>query len=433
MPSDQPYIIVSADTHAGADLQDYKPYLASRWYPEFDDWAATFSDSWSEVDKNFTEPGSDEKADPDLRFGVSSFLSPVNWESDRRLAHLEGEGIAAEVLYPNTIPPFYPSGAITAPGPRDDKDYARRWAGVQAHNRWLVDFCNLTPGRRIGLAQVFLLDVDDAIAEARWAKENGLKGVLLPPDHFLGLNQWFLPKYDPFWRVCQELDLPVHSHTTVPSEAASPETGDASPALGCYEVRTFAQRPLAHFILGGVFERFPGLQLVMTEGFAAWAPPSLQLMDMFADAARSPRTIPYSFANAAVSNLSKRPSEYFATNCHIASFLDATDVTTRHETGVDRVMWGADYPHHEGTWPYTREALRATFANFDVVPEDEIRKILALNAIALYSLELPLLREVADRIGPRPSELIRPLADEEWPADSPCGTFLEIPMAGIAS
>ena len=38
-PASDRYTIVSADGHAGGDIYDYKPYLASRWYDEFDAWA----------------------------------------------------------------------------------------------------------------------------------------------------------------------------------------------------------------------------------------------------------------------------------------------------------------------------------------------------------------------------------------------------------
>ena len=85
------------------------------------------------------------------------------------------------MLFPNTVPPFFAQGNLTALEPTAD-DYERRWAGVQAHNRWLADFCAAAPGRRAGLAQVFLNDVDDALGEIRWAKENMdvFGGILLP-------------------------------------------------------------------------------------------------------------------------------------------------------------------------------------------------------------------------------------------------------------
>jgi len=154
MSSDR-YIVVSADGHAGADLLDYKPYLASRWHDEFDAWVATFQNPFGDL------AGDDASR---------------NWDSNRRVSELEADGIVAEVLFPNTIPPFWPSGALVSPAPTT-ADYERRFAGLQAHNRWLADFCAQAPRRRAGVAQVFLNDVDDALAEVRHAKEAGLFGV----------------------------------------------------------------------------------------------------------------------------------------------------------------------------------------------------------------------------------------------------------------
>jgi hypothetical protein len=42
----------------------------------------------------------------------------------------------------------------------------------------------------------------------------------------------------------------------------------------------------------------------------------------------------------------------------------------RHEIGLGTLLWGADYPHVEGTWPRTELALRNTFAG---LPVDEVR------------------------------------------------------------
>jgi len=36
------YVVISTDTHAGADLYDYKPYLPTRLHDEFDAWAKTY-------------------------------------------------------------------------------------------------------------------------------------------------------------------------------------------------------------------------------------------------------------------------------------------------------------------------------------------------------------------------------------------------------
>ena len=93
-------IIISADGHAGADLLDYKPYLDRKFHDEFDDWANSFFDPWGQVSNKSSRGKS----------GLASFDVPLNWDSKKRLEYTEAQGIAAEVLFPNTAPPFFPSG-----------------------------------------------------------------------------------------------------------------------------------------------------------------------------------------------------------------------------------------------------------------------------------------------------------------------------------
>ena len=52
-----------------------------------------------------------------------------NWDDERRIADLEADGQVAEVTFPNTVPPFFPTGAVIARPPQDAEDYRRRWAG----------------------------------------------------------------------------------------------------------------------------------------------------------------------------------------------------------------------------------------------------------------------------------------------------------------
>ena len=69
-------------------------------------------------------------------------------------------------------------------------------------------------------------------------------------------------------------------------------------------------------------------------------------------------------------------------------------------------MWGSDYPHNEGTHPFTREHLRQRFWN---TPDDVMRKILAGNAAELYGFDLDALAPLAAEVGPTVDELREPL------------------------
>lgn len=73
------------------------------------------------------------------------------------------------------------------------------------------------------------------------------------------------------------------------------------------------------------------------------------------------------------------------------------DLDLRDVIGLDRIMWGSDYPHPEGTWPNTAQYFKDTFSDF---PEEDGRRILGDNAVAFYGLDRERLQQVADEIGP---------------------------------
>ena len=81
-----------------------------------------------------------------------------------------------------------------------------------------------------------------------------------------------------------------------------------------------------------------------------------------------------------------------------ASMLGPEDCALRDKIGVDKLMWGSDYPHLEGTWPHTAEKLRATFGN---VPESEIRAMLGENALEVFGFDRAVVKEAAEKIGPK--------------------------------
>ena len=178
------YLVISADCHAGADLLDYRPYLESRYHDAFDEWAANFVSPYGDL----VQPDADR-----------------NWDSTRRMRELEADGVVAEIIYPNTIPPFYGRGSLVATAPSAD-DFELRLAGLRAHNRWLADWCGEFPDRRAGIGQILLNDVDEAVRDVHWIADHGLRGGVLlpgvPPD--APIPPLHARVYDPVWRACEE-------------------------------------------------------------------------------------------------------------------------------------------------------------------------------------------------------------------------------------
>jgi predicted TIM-barrel fold metal-dependent hydrolase len=165
---------------------------------------------------------------------------------------------------------------------------------------------------------------------------------------------------------------------------------------------------------GGAFARFPRLKLVLTEQSAGWVPSVLAMLDHQYRRFLDPGTAESHFGADLVREVTQSPSWYWEHNCYAgASFLRPSEVVLRDEIGVDRIMWGSDYPHIEGTYPYTTEALRNTFAGIDT---DEVAAMIGLTAADVYGFDLDSLAPVAARVGPAADAVAVPL--DHVPADS---------------
>jgi predicted TIM-barrel fold metal-dependent hydrolase len=387
MATDDHYTIISADCHAGANHETYRSYLEARYLDDFDAWRDKYKNPFR-----------------DLQDGGRV----RNWDNERRVGDLHADGQVGEVVFPNTVPPFFPSFVLFARPPRPDQ-YEHRLAGIRAHNRWLADWCAEYPDERAGIGQIFLDDADDAIADLHFIKEHGLRGGVLisaiPPDVDY-VKPLYDPAHDPIWRTCEELEIPVHSHggTGLPDYGKYPVAN----LLYVMEALFYSQRPFVQLVLSGVFERFPRMTFVMTELGCAWVPPLLKHMDSTIDRIRKTgRTGELAYGDE--HKLPRLASEYFAQSCFMGvSQPGPTDVDAMRALGLDRMMWGSDYPHNEGTGPYTREHLRQQFHDWS---PDELQQILAGTAAQLYGFDLDALRPLAQQYGPTVGELAQPLTE----------------------
>ena len=105
------------------------------------------------------------------------------------------------------------------------------------------------------------------------------------------------------------------------------------------------------------------------------------------------------------------PSDYWHRQCYVgASSISRAEVEMRHETGLETMMFGTDYPHNEGTWPTTLKWLKRVFED---VPEPDVRQILGENAIRCYDLDRVELSAAAERCGPSIQDLTGGMPDED--------------------
>jgi predicted TIM-barrel fold metal-dependent hydrolase len=407
-------IIVSADAHAGGPPQIYRDYIEEQYQ---DDLEALIEENDAFVKGAISQMRYRPETLEIIENGdaISGGGEYGAWELDRTVKELDREGIAAQVVIPghqvSTLPFFGTINSSYSP--------ALRAAGVRAYDRQLADAMAGTDGRVFGIADPGpCLDMDATVAELRWIAAHGFVGVA-PPGQVTDpqLPPLYDSYYEPFWATCAEVGLVLNAHAgwgfpqgetgatrnglremlgnlpddellqtmmTMRMEAMLPPDSPQGMAL------LGTRRLLWQLMLGGVFDRYPTLEIALTEVRADWVPETIAHLDAY-------------FASSAVKP-AKKPSEYWATNCRVApSSPRPYEIAARHEIGVDRFMFGTDYPHPEGTWPNTLDWIRATF---DGVPEDELRLILGENAINCYGLDRVKLAAIADRIGPDASDLL---------------------------
>jgi predicted TIM-barrel fold metal-dependent hydrolase len=231
----------------------------------------------------------------------------------------------------------------------------------------------------------------------------------------------YSPVYEPLWQACEDADLPVNHH----GGSAVPPMGDqpVDNVMFLLEVAWWAHRALWHLIFGGVLERHPALHLVFTEQETSWIPETLGTLDyFFSRMGASSGSQGQEWGAEVVGKLSLRPSEYWARQCHVGStFMRRAEAALRHDVGIDKIMWASDYPHKESSFPFSRAALRRTFAGIDA---GEVQQMLGGNAAELYRFDMRRLAEVAARVGPSHEEIDQALpADEIPPEAARCPAF----------
>ena len=229
-----PYLIISADCHAGLPTEQYRAYVDPDYRDAFDemiaarDRVAAASISSSEFADKWLEDNSEGLAGA--------------WDSARRDKELDADGVVGEVIFPDgdAVTGFTgaPFGAGIGSTGRLDPGIAL--AGARAHNRWLAELCAENPARRSGVAIVPMLDDPDAaVEEVEWAADHGLRGVMIPA-MWQPYPAYHDRRYDPFWAACADRNMPVHIHS-------GPADRDQYGAfIGIYltEVRWWAARPL---------------------------------------------------------------------------------------------------------------------------------------------------------------------------------------------
>ena len=287
------------------------------------------------------------------------------------MADMDVNGVEAQLAFPN-YPRF--CGQLFMRG----KDRELALLCVRAYNDWMVEeWCGGSGGRLIPLCLVPLWDAELAAEEVRRNAARGVRAVAfseLPP--YLGLPSIYSGYWDPLFTACAETGTVLAMH--IGSGTKTPQTSDDAPeAVASTIIFGNSVASLTDFLLSGVLHRFPDLKLMYAEAQIGWIPYLLERVD---DVWETHRGWSHSQLHCP-----ERPSTYYQRQVYSCFFKDPVGVDLLDRVGADHVVFETDYPHQDGTWPWSRQAAAQQFGHLD---DATIRKIARGNAISLLGLDL---------------------------------------------
>ena len=218
--------------------------------------------------------------------------------------------------------------SLNVPGPeRLDGPEAEELARI-AHD-CLAEVIQKHPDRFWGIATLGFHDMEASLRELdRAVNVLGFKGVQLYSNiRGKALDDASL---HPFYARCQELDLPIFLHPTIPVVEAAMPVYHLNAMVGFLFDTTLAALRL---ILSGTLEKFPRLKLVLPH-VGSTIPYLMGRIDHLSGALPGGRE-----------HITKAPSEYFKRFYvdSVSSYQPAINYCY-NLVGADRILFGTDYP-----------------------------------------------------------------------------------------
>jgi predicted TIM-barrel fold metal-dependent hydrolase len=265
-----------------------------------------------------------------------------------RIAEMDAAGIDVQVL------------SLNAPGV-EQLEPADAVAIARAENDYLADAVRRRPDRFAGFAVLPTPQPEAAATELdRAVREYGFKGAMI----FGHIRGRYLddPFFRPILQQASTLQVPIYLHPAPPPKPVidasyggfAPDlTRVLATAAWGWHIETAVH--VLRLIAGGVFDRFPRLQIVIGhdgEGLPFMLP-------------RLDASLP-----AALTKLARRPSEYLRENVYYTLSgwtYPATFLNLLLEVGADRIMFSADYPF------LSMSEARAFLDRLPVSPADKER------------------------------------------------------------
>jgi predicted TIM-barrel fold metal-dependent hydrolase len=277
-----------------------------------------------------------------------------------RLQDLDAEGVWGEVVYPSLGLWLWMV-----------KDRELHREGVKVTNDWAAEEFIAASPRLIPVASLPTVEVEDSIAELHRVASMGFKAVCLPTRP--AQKDYNSPVWEPLWSEVVEAGMVLSFHIGTDSNGSTAKAvptalfgGPGGAILNYVETTYSGQRVATFLVRSGVFDRHPGLKVLISESGSSWVP---FLADKMDEAYRQ-------HGMFVKPKLSMLPSEYLYRHVYTSFQHDVSAVRSATAHGYQNVLWGSDYPHIEGTFGHTQQTLHELFD--DETPE--IRERLTVGA-----------------------------------------------------
>ncbi len=310
-------------------------------------------------------PGFDEAGYPPAP-GTARFdeIRPGCYDPVERLKDMDCDGVWGQLTFPN-FARF--AGHRFYLGVHDPE---LGLACLRTYNDFLLDeWCATDRDRLYGAVVLPLADIGLAVAELERTLAKGAKALAFSENPtVLGLPSVHTGHWDPLWEVVNEAGIPVCMHIGSSSRLVT-TSPDAPPTVLVSLNGLNAMMAGVDWLLSGTLERFPRINVVLSEGGAGWVPYVLERCDK---AFHDPRTKP----NSAIGQTSKGgdvpPSQLFRDHMYACLVDEQFALRSLGDLPVDNLLWEGDYPHGDGLWPHNREYLEKVLAP---VPDADAAKI----------------------------------------------------------
>lgn len=310
-----------------------------------------------------TREGLDREAFPDgVRFDE---MRPGCYDPKERLVDMDRDGVWAQLAFP-TFARF--SGHRFIEG----KDRELSALCVQAYNDFVMEeWCAQDPERLLPMASIPYWDIDRSIAEVERVAAAGAKAIAFSENPtYLGLPSVHNDHWSPLWKAIEDTELPICMHIGSGTKLMSSSDEMPWPAVVALDgVGTMMN--CVDWLYSGVFDRYPRLRIMLSEGGAGWVPYVLERAEKVFDIHRQ----------RIVSQI--RPAEAFAEHIYVCIVTDDYALANLDRLPIDNVLWESDYPHNDSMWPNSRTVFEQSTDHLDA---GTIRKIGELNARQVLGL-----------------------------------------------